>query len=79
MRFDRLNPMTNEVASSALAMTVAEARAVAERAGAAFPGWAALGPNARRAVLSKPASALEGRSKPSILHRHDVQLARTSS
>jgi benzaldehyde dehydrogenase (NAD) len=61
MRFERLSPMTNEVASSAPAMTVAEARAVADRASAAFPGWAVLGPNARRAILTKASAALEAR------------------
>jgi len=61
MKFERISPMTREVASSAAAMTVAEARAVAERAEGAFAGWAATGPNARRAVLNKAAAALEAR------------------
>jgi benzaldehyde dehydrogenase (NAD) len=61
MRFERVSPITNEAASSAEAMTVADARAVADRAAAGFPAWAALGPNARRAVLNKAASALEAR------------------
>jgi benzaldehyde dehydrogenase (NAD) len=61
MRFERISPITHEVASSALAMTPAEARAVADRAADAFPAWAAMGPNARRAVLGKAAGALEAR------------------
>jgi benzaldehyde dehydrogenase (NAD) len=61
MRFERISPITHEAASSALAMTPAEARAVAERAAGAFPAWADMGPNARRAVLGKAASALEAR------------------
>jgi acyl-CoA reductase-like NAD-dependent aldehyde dehydrogenase len=61
MRFERISPITGEVASSAGAMTVAEARAVADRAGASFGAWAAMGPGARRAVLSKAATALESR------------------
>jgi len=61
MHFERNNPITNDLASSAAAMTVAEARAVAERAEGAFAGWAATGPNARRAVLNKAAAALEAR------------------
>jgi acyl-CoA reductase-like NAD-dependent aldehyde dehydrogenase len=61
MRFERISPITNEPASSAAAMTVEEARAVADRAAAGFPAWAALGPNARRAVLNKAAAALEAR------------------
>jgi acyl-CoA reductase-like NAD-dependent aldehyde dehydrogenase len=61
MRFERINPITNETASSAQAMTVAETRALAERAAAGFPVWAALGPNARRGVLNRAANELEAR------------------
>jgi benzaldehyde dehydrogenase (NAD) len=59
--FDRLNPMTGEVASSAPAMTAADIPAIADRAAAAFPAWAAMGPNARRALLNKAADALMAR------------------
>jgi benzaldehyde dehydrogenase (NAD) len=59
MKFDRINPMTGEVASSAPAMKAADIPAVAAKAAAAFPVWAAMGPNARRAVLNKAADALE--------------------
>lgn len=62
MEFQRLNPMTREVASVARAMTVAEAEAVASTAAAAFPAWSATGPNARRALLMKAASALEAKA-----------------
>ena len=61
MRFERVSPITGRPASSALAMTAAGACAVAERAAAGFPAWAAVGPNGRRAVLSKAAEALEKR------------------
>lgn len=61
MRFERISPITQQPASSAAAMTPADASAVADRAAAAFPAWAATGPNARRAILSKAASALEAR------------------
>ncbi len=56
--FRRLNPVTGEVASEAVAATVADAVAAADAAAAAFPAWAALGPNARRATLLKAADAL---------------------
>jgi benzaldehyde dehydrogenase (NAD) len=62
MQFERLNPITNERASSTHAMTQDEARAVADQAAAAFPAWARLGPSARRAILNKAASALEART-----------------
>src|SRR6202046_3999962 len=61
MEFERLNPLTQEPASKAAAMSPAEARAVADRAADAFPGWSTLGPNARRALLRNAAAALEAR------------------
>jgi acyl-CoA reductase-like NAD-dependent aldehyde dehydrogenase len=60
--FERLNPMTGAVATTAAAMTVAQAQAVADKAQAAFAGWSALGPNARRAFLNKAADALNARA-----------------
>ncbi|MDB5455607.1 MAG: vanillin dehydrogenase [Caulobacter sp.] len=61
--FERLNPLTGEVASSAPAMRAQDIPAIAQRAGAAFPAWAATGPNARRAILTKAAAALEARTE----------------
>ena len=61
MDFTRLNPLTGEVASSAKAMKAGDIPAIAARAAAAFPAWAAQGPNARRAVLTKAAEGLEAR------------------
>lgn len=61
MQFERCNPLTNETASTAQAMTPDEARAVAEAAAQGFIAWSAQGPNARRAVLMKAAAALEAR------------------
>ncbi len=59
MKFERINPITREVASEAKAMKAEDIPAIAERAQAAFGEWSAKGPNARRAVLMKAASALE--------------------
>ncbi|WP_374281640.1 aldehyde dehydrogenase [Novosphingobium sp.] len=61
MEFTRINPITGEAASSAQAMKAGDIPAIAARAAAAFPAWAAQGPNARRAVLMKAADALEAR------------------
>jgi len=58
MEFTRLNPMTGDVASSAVAMQAGEMAGIAARAAAAQPAWGAMGPNARRAVLQKAADAL---------------------
>ena len=57
--FERRNPVTGDVASTSRAMSVAEVNAVADKAAAAFPAWAAIGPNARRALLMKAADAIE--------------------
>jgi len=59
--FDRLNPVTGALASTSPAMTAAQANAVADTAQAALAGWSALGPNARRALLTKAAAALEAK------------------
>ena len=60
--FDRLNPVTGDIASRAAAATAAEAIAAVEAAEAALPAWAALTPNARRTMLLKAADALDARS-----------------
>jgi acyl-CoA reductase-like NAD-dependent aldehyde dehydrogenase len=57
-QFNRLNPMTGEVASSAEAMQAGDIPAIAARAQEGFAVWSKLGPNARRAVLNKAADAL---------------------
>ncbi len=56
--FVRRNPLTGDVASEAPAMDAAEARAIADRAGAAFAGWRDMGPGARRALLATAADRL---------------------
>lgn len=61
MQFKRINPITGETASSAAAMQREDIEAIAKKASAAFPVWAAQGPNARRALLIKAADALEAR------------------
>ena len=62
MLFERINPMTGAVASTAKAMKAADMAAIAQRAASAFPAWAAMGPNARRAILLKAAVALESKA-----------------
>ena len=62
MKFERINPITGAVASSAQAMQASDIPAIADKAAAAFPIWAATGPNARRAVLMKAAAALESKA-----------------
>jgi len=60
--FTRRNPVTGVVATTARAFSVAEANAAADAAATAFTAWSTLGPNARRAALTKAAAALEARA-----------------
>ena len=61
MKFERINPMTGDVASSADAMQAGDIPAIAAKAQEGFTVWSKMGPNARRAVLMKAAEALEAR------------------
>lgn len=61
MNFDRMNPLTGEIASSAAAMQAADMPKTIERAEQGFQAWSRLGPNTRRAVLMKAADALAAR------------------
>jgi acyl-CoA reductase-like NAD-dependent aldehyde dehydrogenase len=56
--FERKDPFTGKVATRAPAATVADAIAAVEAAEAAFPAWAELGPNQRRAILNKAADLM---------------------
>ena len=44
MELERINPMTNQTASKAPAMTPEEASDVADRAAKGFVGWSVMGP-----------------------------------
>lgn len=59
--FERTEPLTGKVASTAPAMTVAEARATVDRAAAAFPAWSRTAPSERRRLLLRAAELLEQR------------------
>src|SRR6478672_5752498 len=60
--FDRLNPVTGDIASRAAAAQIADAKRAADTAAAAFPAWSATGPNARRAILLKAADLLASKA-----------------
>jgi acyl-CoA reductase-like NAD-dependent aldehyde dehydrogenase len=66
MQFERMSPITGQVASTAAAMSAGDARGVADRAALAFAGWSLTGPNTRRALLTKAAAALEARKDPFV-------------
>ncbi|WP_028293598.1 aldehyde dehydrogenase [Oceanobacter kriegii] len=61
MNFERLNPLTGDVASTAVAMQASDIAAVTETAQKGFEAWSEMGPNARRTVLLKAADALAAR------------------
>lgn len=59
--FERTEPLTGTVASTAPAMTVDEASAAVDRAAAAFPAWSTTTPDERRRLLNRAADILERR------------------
>jgi len=61
--FVRCNPVTGEVATRATAFDVAGASSATDAAAAAWPAWAATGPNARRAIVSRVAELLLERAE----------------
>lgn len=60
--FDRLNPITSEIATRAAAAQIADVQRAADAAAAAFPAWSATGPGLRRAVLLKAADVLASKA-----------------
>jgi benzaldehyde dehydrogenase (NAD) len=60
-KFSRTNPVTGQLASEAEAMKPGDMAAIARKAHEGFVAWSQLGPNARRAVLTRAAAALEAR------------------
>ncbi|MEW2623590.1 aldehyde dehydrogenase family protein [Streptomyces sp. NPDC048106] len=59
--FERVEPLTGNVATTSPATTVAEATAVVDRAAAAFPAWSQTLPAERRRLLNRAADLLEQR------------------
>lgn len=60
--FERRDPVTGEVASTAAAASAEDARAAAKVAGEAFAAWAATTPETRRTLLLKAADVLDSRA-----------------
>ena len=57
--FERLNPISGEVASRVAAASLDDARSAANAAAKAFPSWAAMGPGPRRKLLLAAADRLQ--------------------
>ncbi|WP_334174132.1 aldehyde dehydrogenase [Pseudoxanthobacter sp.] len=60
--FDRLDPVTGQLATRAAAARAADVDRAVEAAAAAFPAWSQTGPTERRAILSRAADLLEAKS-----------------
>jgi benzaldehyde dehydrogenase (NAD) len=61
-RFERRNPLSEEVVTRAAAATVSDAVAAVDAAAAAFVDWSRVGPGARRQLLLKAAAVLESKT-----------------
>lgn len=57
--FERLNPISGEIATSAAAASVEDGRRAVDAAAKAFPAWAATGPGQRRKLLLAAADKLQ--------------------
>ena len=60
--YDRHDPVTGDVASTAAAASVADALAAVAAAQAAFPAWAAMAPTARRKLLNLAADIMDAKT-----------------
>jgi acyl-CoA reductase-like NAD-dependent aldehyde dehydrogenase len=58
--YERRDPVTGEVATTAAAASVEDALKAAKAAARAFPAWSKTGPTERRTLLLKAADELEG-------------------
>ena len=59
--FDRIDPVTGEVATRSAAASIADAQKAADAAAAAFADWSNLPPTERRKLLIKAADILESK------------------
>ena len=60
--FDRLDPMTGDIATRAAAASVGDAQKAADAAASAFPEWSGLPPVERRRLLLKAADILQSKA-----------------
>ncbi|NEI71955.1 aldehyde dehydrogenase family protein [Rhizobium lusitanum] len=59
--YDRLDPFTGELASTAPAAGLEDVAAAIEAASNAFSGWSSTGPGPRRAILAKAADIMDAK------------------
>src|SRR5262245_11596028 len=61
--FERIDPLTGEIATRAAAAAIADAGAAVEAAAQVLPAWAATGPSERRALLNAAADVIGARAE----------------
>ena len=61
-RFERRDPVTDDVATNAAAASVEDCLAAVDAAAAAFSEWSAIGPSARRKMLNEAAILMDAKS-----------------
>lgn len=74
--FERLDPVTGEVATVAPAASVEDALKAAKAAGEAFAEWSKTGPSARRALLNRAADELDAMT-PEIIETATAETGAT--
>lgn len=77
-RFERANPVTGDVATSAAAATLEDAMAAADAAAAAFPVWSTTPPSERRRLLLAAAEALRA-AGPAIVEAMKEEIGATEA
>lgn len=73
MQFEKINPLSNEVASVSEAMQASDVLGIVAQAQEAFHAWSATLPNERRRVLMQAATSLQDKQEQIV----DVMLAET--
>jgi acyl-CoA reductase-like NAD-dependent aldehyde dehydrogenase len=76
--FTRSNPLDGSVATEAAAADPADAQEACDAAQTAQPKWAALGPNARRALLNKAADSLAAKA-PELIAAMQAEIGATQA
>ena len=64
--FERTDPVTGDVATTAAAASVEDALKAVDAAHAAFPGWAKTSPQERRKIMNKAADIMDAKSEDFI-------------
>lgn len=75
--FDRCDPVTGAVATTAAAARASDVARAIEAAGRAFPAWSETGPSERRKILNRAADILEERA-PAFIEKGIAETGATA-